>query len=592
MSSPDKRRSHGGTGSHVLRTGSSVRQAHHHSDSLGGGGGGGGGGGPAGTEPPAGSGSGSGSSGSSSKHHHLPAVPQRVAVVNNASTAADGAASSTTDKSKGKEKEGKAKDTTSTTASSNSPVTRTTSASKKHLDKPRERERERDRERDRERESASLAAQVLQKDERIAYLEREMDTMERTFQTQLDRLSAAESETAMFWQNKHSALNTKHLRTDTELRLLRAKVDVREAERAELRQGWEVLRQGSEVLRRELKERDDEVRRLRGQVRGLKEWVSTSTRADGQTSDEVFGDGMTRLGNGLQNWVISNFRKAKLDLSRLDQETRAAIAALVPTYEELAKTAKVHFLQSLVSHVLVDAVFDAYFVGLSPEQTSLFKDMEQLLASFCGGGGAASESVNQWRASTLSLLLRSEAPQLLHDDTAAFAECVISRTNHLLDRLTGGTTTTITTTSNSSNSSNSGSSGSSNSSSSNHGAVEGARDAALRVLVNNSIELARRLVVQKAVLRVFMPTMRPPHERPVLFEASTMEDVGGGADDDEEDEDEDGEGGEAGTAGGGRRRREVWCVVFPGVVKQGDEHGAQMQYRNVICKAKVLCRQE
>ncbi|PMB66394.1 hypothetical protein BM221_007382 [Beauveria bassiana] len=485
MSSPDKRRSHGGTGSHVLRTGSSVRHAHHHSDSLGGGGGGGGGGGPAGTEPPAGSGSGSGSSGSSSsKHHHLPAVPQRVAVVNNASTAADGA-TATADKGNGKEKEGKAKDTTSTTASSNNPVTRTTSASKKHLDKQRERERERDRERDRERESASLAAQVLQKDERIAYLEREMDTMERTFQTQLDRLSAAESETAMFWQNKHSALNTKHLRTDTELRLLRAKVDVREAERAELRQGWEVLRQGSEVLRRELKERDDEVRRLRGQVRGLKEWVSTSTRADGQTSDEVFGDGMTRLGNGLQNWVISNFRKAKLDLSRLDQETRAAIAALVPTYEELAKTAKVHFLQSLVSHVLVDAVFDAYFVGLSPEQTSLFKDMEQLLASFCGG--AASES---------------------------------------------------------------------------------------------------------AVLRVFMPTMRPPHERPVLFEASTMEDVGGGADDDEGEDDEDGEE-EGGTAGGGRRRRrEVWCVVFPGVVKQGDEHGAQMQYRNVICKAKVLCRQE
>lgn len=245
----------------------------------------------------------------------------------------------------------------------------------------------------------------------------------------------------------------------------------------------------------------------------------------------------------------------------MDKETTAEIAALVPTYEELAKTAKVHFLQSLVSRILVDTIFDAYFVGLSPEQTSLFRDMEQLLASFCGG--AASESVNQWRASTLSLLLRREAPQLLHDDTAVFAERVVSRTNFLLDRLTGTTTTT-----------------------SSHGAVEGARDAALRVLVNNSIELARRLVVQKAVLRVIMPVMRPPHERPVLFEASTMEDVGGGAED-EVDED-----GEEGTAGGRRRQREVWCVVFPGVVKHGDEHGAQMQYRNVICKAKVLCRQE
>ena len=42
--------------------------------------------------------------------------------------------------------------------------------------------------------------------------------------------------------------------------------------------------------------------------------VSTSTRTDGvsATSDEVFGDGMARLGNGLQNWVIVNFRKVKL----------------------------------------------------------------------------------------------------------------------------------------------------------------------------------------------------------------------------------------------------------------------------------------
>lgn len=159
----------------------------------------------------------------------------------------------------------------------------------------------------REREAA---AQLREKDERVAYLEKEMGIMEREFQRELDKLSANESETATFWQAKHSALNQQFLRTDTELRLLRSEVDVREAEREELRGGWE-------VLRRELRERDEEIRRLRGQVRGLKEFVSTSTRTDGQTSDEVFGDGMTRLGNGLQNWVIVNFRKAKLGECRV-----------------------------------------------------------------------------------------------------------------------------------------------------------------------------------------------------------------------------------------------------------------------------------
>ena len=82
-------------------------------------------------------------------------------------------------------------------------------------------------------------------------------------------------------------------------------MDVREAEREELKSRLE-------VLRCELKEREDENRGLRGQVRGLKDFVSINTRSDGQTSDEVFGDGMARLGNGLQNWVIVNFRKSKI----------------------------------------------------------------------------------------------------------------------------------------------------------------------------------------------------------------------------------------------------------------------------------------
>lgn len=149
------------------------------------------------------------------------------------------------------------------------------------------------------------AAQLKEKDERIAALERELQVMEAEFARELDRLSANESETATFWQGKHSALNQQFLRADTELRLLRAEVEVRRGEREELRDGWE-------VLRREAREREEEIRGLRGQVRGLKEWVSTSTRSDAQVADEVFGEGMARLGNELQNWVIVNFRRAKL----------------------------------------------------------------------------------------------------------------------------------------------------------------------------------------------------------------------------------------------------------------------------------------
>ncbi|KAJ4200428.1 Hypothetical protein NCS54_01063200 [Fusarium falciforme] len=405
-------------------------------------------------------------------------------------------------------------------------ATATRSGSIKDKDREKERKERREKREKKERER-ELEAALKEKDERIAYLEKEMGIMEREFHRELDKLSQNESETATFWQAKHSALNQQFLRTDTELRLLRAEVEVREGEREELREGWE-------VLRRELKERDNEIRGLRGQVRGLKEWVSNSTRTDGQTCDEVFGDGMARLGNGLQNWVIVNFRKAKIKLDELDEATLAEINDLVPMYEDLASTAKVHLLQSIVSRILVEMVFDAYFVGLSSEQTQQFRQMEKMLYSYA----SSDEAINQWRSSTLALLRRDSTA--LDESISSLTEAVLTRITRLLDALCGTSPSE-------------------------------ARDSGLRVLVNNSIELARLLVVQKAVLRVHMPAVLP-HQR-VMFEPETMEDLGG------EDE-------EALT------EREICCVAFPGVIKHGDENGGHLQFRNIIVKARVLCSPE
>jgi activating signal cointegrator complex subunit 1 len=202
----------------------------------------------------------------------------------------------------------------------------------------------------------------------------------------------------------------------------------------------------------------------------------------------------------------------------------------------LIHTSKVHLLQSLVSRILVQTVFGAYYVGLSDEQTNHFRQMEKLLDSFA----QSDEAVNQWRASTLALI-RREGPDSLQEQTAAFTESVMARIGRLLDALTGPPDKAE------------------------------ARDAALRVLVNNSVELSRLLVAQKAVLRVHMPEVLP-HQR-VPFETETMDDIGG--------EDEE-----------ALAQREICCVVFPGIVKHGDENGSHMQYRNVIAKAKVLCSPE
>ena len=99
-----------------------------------------------------------------------------------------------------------------------------------------------------------------------------------------------------------------------------------------------------------------------------------------------------------------------------------------------------------------------------------------------------------------------------------------------------------------------------------------ARNAALRSLVSSAIDLARSLVVQKAVLRVTMPEILP-HQR-VVFNSATMDDIGG-----EDDE--------------GLAQRDICCVTFPGIIKHGDENGGHaLQYTNVIVKARVLCSPE
>ena len=50
-------------------------------------------------------------------------------------------------------------------------------------------------------------------------------------------------------------------------------------------------------------------------------------------------------------------------------------------YQDIEAHAKLHLLQSIVSSILVEKVFDRYFVGLSDEQSKQLRDTEQFLAS-------------------------------------------------------------------------------------------------------------------------------------------------------------------------------------------------------------------
>jgi hypothetical protein len=177
------------------------------------------------------------------------------------------------------------------------------------------------------REQIDNAAQDSDaKSDRIDFLEKDMAIMEEEFSRELGQLGERltnEAEVSLYWQQKHSTVHRQYLDTDAKLQMLERDIASKDKQREErdrdmktrissLALDRDTLREGYHMVKMELQHKDEEISQLRAQIKGLKDFVSTNSRTDGQVTDEVFGEMMQRLGNGLQNWVIQNFRKAKI----------------------------------------------------------------------------------------------------------------------------------------------------------------------------------------------------------------------------------------------------------------------------------------
>lgn len=144
--------------------------------------------------------------------------------------------------------------------------------------------------------------------------------------------------------------------------------------------------------------------------------------------------------------------------------------------------------------------------------------------------------MNQWRSTTLGILLK-EAPEKLKSETTTVVNTVVAQLNSLLDPIFDVQST------------------------------EG-RDQSLKTIINAAIDLSRLLRVQKAVFSIMMPIIEE-HQQ-TMFDEERMEDIGG------EDEDT-------------LNEREISCVTFPGIMKAGDENGERNHLVNIVTKMKVLC---
>lgn len=70
------------------------------------------------------------------------------------------------------------------------------------------------------------------------------------------------------------------------------------------------------------------------------------------------------------------------DFAAASDDVLEELGQLVPMYADLDSSAKVHLLQSVVSRVLVDTIFNSYFFGLPKEQAEQLKAVEQTLSNY------------------------------------------------------------------------------------------------------------------------------------------------------------------------------------------------------------------
>lgn len=273
---------------------------------------------------------------------------------------------------------------------------------------------------------------------------------------------------------------------------------------------------------------------LQRQLTDLKRSISKSTRVETVvTSDATFVQEMGSLAHEVQNWTVNNYRRARISASAEELVARLEpmvnerqLERLRPVWAGWKSENKIAVFQSTVAAVLMDIFDDQLLFGMPPQE-----EWAMSLRKTANHMSAVLEpqQYNKWRASTLDIIRQTAVMSAAADSAAAtMAEYVAST----LDVLAGMPSS-------------------------------GSKLTSLQPILRRAITLAHLFRTQRARFSFDLP---PPT---VPFDPKTMENVAF---------DRDAEEGNI-----------IDCATFPLVLKLGDEHGANVQWQNVLQKANVVC---
>lgn len=273
---------------------------------------------------------------------------------------------------------------------------------------------------------------------------------------------------------------------------------------------------------------------LHRQLTELKRSISKSTRVETVvTSDSTFAQEMGSLAHEIQNWTVNNYRRARISASA--DELVAKLVPLVnsqqlerlkPLWAGWKSQNKIAVLQSTVAGMLMDIFDDQLLFGMPPHE-EWTTCLRKMAHHMSTVLGA--QQYNKWRASTLDVVRQTPVMSNAVESAASTMAEYITTT---LDAVSGQ-------------------------------ASSGTKLSSLQPIVRRTIALAHLFRIQRARFSLSLPAPT------AAFDPNTMENIAF---------DREAEEGQA-----------IDCSTFPLVLKLGDEHGANVQWQNVLSKANVVC---
>ena len=287
------------------------------------------------------------------------------------------------------------------------------------------------------------------------------------------------------------------------------------------------------ALASEARSRTQDNNYLQKQLVDLKRDVSASKRSNPQTSDTTFRQEVEILQHEVQNWVVNNFRRVKLEVTPETLCKRIESVAepnqyqrLKPIYEKFDAAVKLPIFQATVACFMMEVFEEPFLFGLQG-QRQWGKRLKQASEGLSSVFDAA--TYNRWRANTFNTLRQAEGiKEPVESSAAALAEMICITLRAITE-------------------------------------VEDsdAKLSSLKTIVLRAITTAHLIRVQQSQYLFSLPA---PGEH---FDSASMDDINEIVD--------------------GDSQIAIRCATFPAIFKLSDGDGDMLEEKNVVVKAKVLC---